>query len=201
MMLLSEKPFYKEKDIIFENNNDLFEKTNFATNIFPNNNSFFTSPISNFDLNSLNDSFSVCNDLNIDYFLYIKNNNPSSSKVIIKNDEERIINKDKKIEHNNLIPKFKLRRYKIFNIIKCIKLGRNRKLSNKKGKHDKFKKDNLIIRFKVRLLKNIYDFVNGCFLINENFNYKNKINVIKKLSSLKIKSIKKKIILNGLILN
>ena len=40
-------------------------------------------------------------------------------------------------------------------------------------------------------MKNIYNFINSCFLINANINSKNKINVIKKLSSLKIKSISK----------
>ena len=50
----------------------------------------------------------------------------------------------------------------------------------------------MIIKFKVHLLKNIYNFINSCFTINDNIKFKNKINVIKKLSSFKIKSIKKK---------
>ena len=45
---------------------------------------------------------------------------------------------------------------KIFSIKKVAKLGRIRKTSNKRGKHDKFKRDNIIRRFKVHLMKSIY---------------------------------------------
>ena len=71
-------------------------------------------------------------------------------------------------------------------------MGRKKKSSVKKGKHDKYVTDNIIRKFKVHLLKNIFNFVNSCFLINKCKNKrKNIINVIKKLSSFDIKSISK----------
>ena len=45
---------------------------------------------------------------------------------------------------------------KIFKTKKVLKPGRIKKNSSKKGKHDKFQKDNIIRRFKVFLMRNIF---------------------------------------------
>lgn len=80
---------------------------------------------------------------------------------------------------------------KIFTIKKELKKGRLKKDSNKKGKHDKYQRDNIIRRFKVHLMRNIFKYVNNSFNVNNPI-YKTKINVLKKISSHKIKSISKK---------
>ncbi len=72
------------------------------------------------------------------------------------------------------------------------KLGRIRKNLDKKGKHNKYQKDNIIMRFKVHLMKNITNYINSSFNINNrNKNSKN-INIIKKIQSDNIKQILKK---------
>lgn len=186
----------KESNYLNKNTNDLLEKTNFISNIQQNNNLSLSS-INNLELNSLNISFSDCDGFNLDCLCYIKKDKYSSPNEIKNIDEERIINNENHTEQNILGPKSKIKKYnvkdkeKIFDIKKCIKLGRKKKYSAKNGKHDKFHKDNLIRKFKVHLLKNIYNFVNSCFLINANINAKKTINVIKKLSSFKIKAISK----------
>ncbi len=69
---------------------------------------------------------------------------------------------------------------KIFSIRKVAKLGRIKKTSNKKGKHNKFKRDNIIRRFKVHFMQSVYEYINSLFLINKNcIKYKK---VIKKIS-------------------
>ena len=186
----------KESNYLNKNTNDLLEKTNFISNIQQNNNLSLSS-INNLELNSLNISFSDCDGFNLDCFNYIKKDKYSSPNENKNIDEERIISNENHTEQNILGTKSKIKKYnikdkeKIFDIKKCIKLGRKKKHSAKIGKHDKFHKDNLIRKFKVHLLKNIYNFVNSCFLINANINAKQKINVIKKLSSFKIKAISK----------
>lgn len=103
------------------------------------------------------------------------------------------------IEKKSIIPKFSTKIYKekIFNINKVNKLGRIKKNANKKGKHNKFKKDNVIRLFKVRLMKSMYEYINDSFKINKNSNNK-KVKILKKLSSKFIKSISKKDNLNWL---
>ena len=81
---------------------------------------------------------------------------------------------------------------KIFSIKKKVKLGRIKKNSNKQGKHNKYYKDNIIRRFKVHLMNNIYDFINSSFKINEKFKKQKQIKFIRKLSSYEIKLISKK---------
>ena len=84
---------------------------------------------------------------------------------------------------------FKVYKNIIFNIEKVLKLGRIKKGSNKKGKHDKFQKDNIIRRFKVFLMKNIFNYV------NKSFNHDNKNTTIiglKTISSMQTKSISKR---------
>ena len=186
----------KENNYLNKNTNNLLDKTNFNSNIQLNNN-FSLSSKNNFELNSLNASFDNSDEFNLDSFCFIKKDIYSSPNEISKSDKESIINNDNQTEQNNLVPKIKIKKYnikdksKIFNIKKCIKLGRKKKNSVKIGKHDKFHKDNLIRKFKVHLLKNAYNFLNSCFLINVNICSKKKINVIKKLSSFNIKTISK----------
>jgi hypothetical protein len=80
---------------------------------------------------------------------------------------------------------------KIFSIQKKKKLGRIRKNLNKKGKHDKYQKDNIIRRFKVHLMKNISDYINSSFTINKRFIKYKQIKLLKKLSGYDTKSISK----------
>ena len=109
-------------------------------------------------------------------------------------EEENIYNNRKKV--NKSLFKFIVKKSttkikgSIFNIEKIIKLVRIRKNSNKKGKHDKYHKDNIIRKFKVFIMKNIYNFINNSFNVNNN-NYK-KINILKKISSFNTKSSSKK---------
>ena len=80
----------------------------------------------------------------------------------------------------------------IFKIKKILKLGRIKKNSNKKGKHDKFQRDNVIRRFKVFLMRNIYNYLNNSFIINNNKDENNKANILQRISSFNSKSISKK---------
>ena len=80
---------------------------------------------------------------------------------------------------------------KIFNIKKEKKLGRPKKNAIKKGTHDKFKKDNLIRRFKAHFFQNIYNYINISFKCNIENNDKKIINMIQKISSYDTKSISK----------
>ena len=140
-----------------------------------------------------NESFYASNDYHFDYS--IQSDVPSLVKIP-DNKEDIMITNKKDIDYKNLI-KNKKKDFssqngnKIFNIKKIIKLGRIKKFSCKRRKHDKYKRDNIIRRFKVHLIKNILNFVNSCFLINYNFCSRNFIQVIKKSCSLKIKLISK----------
>ncbi len=80
----------------------------------------------------------------------------------------------------------------IFSIQKKKKLGRIRKNLNKKGKHDKYRKDNIIRRFKVHLMKNIYHYINSSFNINIRNKNTKSINMIKIIPSDNIKLTSKK---------
>ena len=86
---------------------------------------------------------------------YLKSSNINENKDLKKIKKENL-NNQKKI-------KFVVRNYekdnKIFSIKKKVKLGRIKKNSNKQGKHSKYYKDNIIRRFKVHLMNNIYDFI------------------------------------------
>lgn len=194
-MLDSEYILAKENYNLSKGINNSIEKSNNYSKNSKNNNSLFLSSITNFDLSSQNDSFDLCDELNVDFSFIIKS--PPSPIFFKKNCGDIILKKENKIFENNTIAKKKLNKSlkeeknKIFDIKKIVKLGRCKKLSVKKGKHDKFQKDNLIRKFKVHLSKNIYNFVNSCFLINNKIKPENHINVIKKLSSFNIKSIKK----------
>ena len=116
-----------------------------------------------------------------------KTNNKNDFNVKTKNNNCQKKMKSKKF----VITKFYEKEKQIFSIQKKKKLGRIRKNLNKKGKHDKYQKDNIIRRFKVHLMKNIYDYINSSFNINNrNKNSKN-INMIKKIRSDNIKVISK----------
>ena len=121
-----------------------------------------------------------------DFIINDRSNNKVQNKFkITKIKNKRIkINKDKQ---KSSIKKLD----KIFTIKKMMKLGRIKKDSNKRGKHDKFKRDNIIRRFRVHLMQSIYDYINNSFIINKkSIKYKQKI--LKQLSSNYIKSISKK---------
>ena len=109
-----------------------------------------------------------------------KKENESNSSDIIKDNNE---NKSDDIQ---LIYK----KDKVFSIKKVTKKGRIKKNSFKKGKHDKNNRDNIIRKFKVKLMNSLYDYINRSFIINTNRQTK-KIKIIKKLSSNDTTSIKK----------
>ena len=116
-----------------------------------------------------------------------KTNNKNDFNVQTKNNCQKKM-KSKKF----IITKFYEKDKQIFSIQKKKKLGRIRKNLNKKGKHDKYRKDNIIRRFKVHLMKNIYHYINSSFNINiRNKNPKN-INMIKIIPSDNIKLTSKK---------
>ena len=73
-----------------------------------------------------------------------------------------------------------------------MKLGRIKKNSNKIGKHNKYRRDNIIRRFKVSLMNNIYECVNKSFIINNNSNNNKNLNILKRISSYNIKLMSKK---------
>ena len=93
---------------------------------------------------------------------------------------------------NNYINKFIIKKgQKIFDIKKEIKLGRLRKNSLKKGKHDKYQQDNVIRKFKAQFLQNIYNYINLSFKYNKDSNNRKPINIIQKISSIDTKSLSK----------
>ena len=101
------------------------------------------------------------------------------------------IKKTKKNLRNTIINSNSFRKDKIFKIKKALKLGRKKKNSSKKGKHDKFQKDNIIRRFKVFLMRNIFNYINNSFIINTNKDENNRVNVLQRISSFNSKSISK----------
>lgn len=119
---------------------------------------------------------------------------PYNIKSIKNFKEEQRINDiilEKKIQ-NNYTKKFIIEKPdKIFCIKKETKLGRPKKNSIKKGMHNKFKKDNLIRRFKTHFFQNIYNYINLSFKCNKEYNDKKIINMIQKISSNDTKSISK----------
>ncbi len=109
-----------------------------------------------------------------------KKENESNSSDSIKDNNE---NKSDDIQRI-------YKKEKVFSIKKITKRGRIKKNSSKKGKHDKNNRDNIIRKFKVKLMNSLYDYINRSFIINTN-RQTQKIKIIKKLSSKDIKSIKK----------
>ena len=113
---------------------------------------------------------------------YEHNNNKANHKFIIKK-TKRKRPKQSSIGSND-------KNKHIFSIKKVLKLGRKKKTSIKKGKHDKNKRDNIIRKFKVHLIQNIYEYINSLFKINNRCIRFRKI--IKKVSSQNTKLISKK---------
>ena len=115
-------------------------------------------------------------------------------------ENENNTNNKNKEKDNKSVSKFKVKKIyrkksnnkQIFDVRKVLKLGRIKKNSNKKGKHDKFQKDNVIRRFKVFLMRNIYNYLNNSFIINANKDKNNIVNVLQRISSFNSKSISKK---------
>ena len=68
-------------------------------------------------------------------------------------------------------------------------MGRPKKFSFKKGKHDKFQKDNLIRRFKAQFVQNLFNYINSSFKFNGD--NKKHINILQKINSSQTKSISK----------
>ena len=97
-------------------------------------------------------------------------------------------------KHNNIC---KLNNYKfntnksekIFDIKKKSKLGRPKKISTKKGKHNKFHKDNLIRKFKAQFIQKIFNYINISFLKSKKS--KKPIKILQKISASQTKSISK----------
>ena len=118
-----------------------------------------------------------------------------------REDNENILQTKKRDNEIEKISKFiviKANKKQIFLIKKILKLGRIKKNSNKKGKHDKFQKDNLIRRFKVFLMRNIYNYLNNSFIVNANKDKNNKVNILQRISSFNSKSISKRDNINWL---
>ena len=190
----------KDKTNLNEALNDSLEKTHFASKLNINNDSFLKF---NNDILSENNSHCFSDDFNLNcFFPKVKdslnpNDIPKGDKIFLfdKNVEK---NKAIHVNKSNNIKQFKMNgqinrdNYQIFNIEKCKKLGRHKKNCIKKGKHDKFQNDNLIRKFKSHLSKNIFNYINSCFLINDNIKPEKHINVLKTLNSKTIKSISKK---------
>ena len=113
-----------------------------------------------------------------------------------EDENENRINIKKREGNNNSISKFivkKINKKQIFIVKKILKLGRIKKNSNKKGKYDKFQKDNVIRRFKVFLMRNIYNYINDdSFIMNTNKDKNNKIIFLQRISLFNSKSISKK---------
>ena len=117
-----------------------------------------------------------------------------------REENENIIDRKNKEKDKKSLSKFLVKKTfrknncknQIFEVRKVLKLGRIKKNSNKKGKHDKFQKDNVIRRFKVFLMRNIYNYINNSFIINNNKDKNNIVNVLQRISSFNSKSISKK---------
>jgi len=108
----------------------------------------------------------------------------------IKNskNEEKI----KEILKNKYIKKFIIKKSgNIFNIKKEIKLGRPKKNSNIKGKHNKFQRDNVIRKFKAQFVQNIFNYINLSFSCNTNANTQKPVNILQKICACDTKSISK----------
>ena len=182
----------KENIISSQNINDNCESTNYESIIDFNNMPKLFFSKNNFVFDSNDDSFYFLDENALNLGNILQQEIPKNYYLNQQKNEEMIIPNEK--DNNNIFNDIILKKLKtkIFNIKKEIKLGRKKKSSVKKGKHDKYVTDNIIRKFKVHLLKNIFNFVNSCFLINKCKNKrKNIINVIKKLSSFDIKSISK----------
>ena len=210
-----ERSFKKNEEDKYNylNNNLPFLTTNLPLSLTLENN-FENNSINNSELDSKeflgflyekdysnNNNFLPSYDLPPQQYIYLK----EEEKERIKDNNKEIENISERdikyieIKNNNNI-KFIIskKNNQIFNIVKVIKLGRIKKSSNKIGKHNKYKKDNIIRRFKILLINNIYNYLNSSFTVNKNRNSEKKVKVIKKISFRITKSIKKQDNINWL---
>ena len=140
------------------------------------------------DFKQVNESFEFLLDKDIEeisglFPSIFKNNNIKEEERVKEVLENKI--------HNNYFKKFITKKTnRIFNIKKEIKLGRPKKNAIKKGKHDKYQKDNVIRRFKAQFVQNIFNYLNICFSCNSNHN-KKPINILQKICACDTKSISK----------
>ena len=192
------------KQNLFYFSDDYYMNINFENNFMFHNfkkesNTFFSQNL--LDRSSLKESISpLINDDNSEISSLIGVNILNIENILSLEEREKyenISNLKTNINKNKSESKFIIRKeYKnkspIFKIKKILKLGRIKKDSNKRGKHDKFQQDNIIRRFKVFMMRNIYNYINNSFLINNNKKQNYKINVLKRISSFHEKSISKK---------
>ena len=173
-------------NFLYLNNND-FIKKKLDEGIYYNknkneSNNVFSPNIIETSLNQYKESSidPLINDDNSDFSPLILGStikNIMSLEEREENEKENIINVKNRVNNNESSPKFmvkKINKKQIFKVKKILKLGRIKKNSNKKGKHDKFQRDNIIRRFKVFLMRNIYNYINDSFIINTNKDKNNK---------------------------
>lgn len=152
-----------ENFLIDNDENDFLNKQNQHEKFF---NEFFNSNL------ELNDFVLKKNKLdNIPLNINFLNKKQINHQNLLENKNENLINNKFIIKKEN----------KIFNIKKEIKLGRPKKFSFKKGKHDKFQKDNLIRRFKAQFVQNLFNYINSSFKFNGD--NKKHINILQKINS------------------
>ena len=196
--------FEKFRLINLNYSNNIFQRENDDILSYHNNNSihFSTHTNKNIGINTLIKPF----DLLVDQDYSEMNSNINSRDLRSLDLNEDLLFNNNKQDNNKFVSyKFKIKKAKkkkskqslneisnnkIFTIKKIMKLGRIKKNSNKTGKHDKYKRDNIIRRFKVHLMKSIYEYINSLFLFNKNS--QNKKRILKKLCSLDTKSISKR---------
>ena len=165
------------------------------------NNFFSTNILDTSSLNHFKESYDpFYDDVNSQLSALMKETNIKDIFQLEEGEEEKNSFEIKKMENKNnkskskfIVKKTKkIKGYQIFKVKKVLKLGRIKKNSKKKGKHDKFQKDNVIRRFKVFLMRNIYNYLNNSFIINANKDKNNIVNVLQRISSFNSKSISKK---------
>ena len=196
--MLSNIDKYKVINFNLSKENLVIENTEIKNqNSMPINNNF--SPFSSKmpDINRIIKSFNIFADEDSE------SNISSSDLRLCENygnkNEMMVQSKENKYKNEKTSDKFEVIRIsqekdkKIFSIKKTMKLGRIKKNSNKIGKHSKYRRDNIIRRFKVRLMNNIYEYINKSFIINSNNNTNKKhLYLLKRLSSYNVKLMSKR---------
>lgn len=117
-----------------------------------------------------------------------------SDQCVLGKGELNEDNDTEKNNKNNFKPKINIKKEVsniIFDIKKVPKLGRSRKTTLRKGKHNKLSQDNIIRRFKVKLINNIYEYINSLFNINNYGKSKKPIIILKKVNPSITRSISK----------
>ena len=175
-----------------ENSTFIDNKINFLNLQYKkvNYKSFFLSPY----LSTFSDNFQ----LNNSYDIYFEKDLEDSSYLFPINNiiDLNSLKEEEKIEESNIKEmeynderKFLIKK-QVFNIRKEKKKGRNKKNCLIKGKHSKFRRDNVIRRFKAQFIQNIFKYINKLFKCNNRPN-KKPINILQKICSKGTKSISK----------